>query len=308
METSAQGEAFLKRHEGEVLKAYRDVVGVLTIGVGLTRASGVVDPKPGMTITREESSRLLQLALKRSYEPQVTLAMPDALQHEFDGAVSFHFNTGAIGSASWVAAWRERKWGEVARRIALWRKGGGKVLPGLVRRREEELALIRDGRYEAPLRAEAIGPDLAAEAVPLDLDALRAIREELEAAGYEPGDDPAGISAGAVRAFQHDHDLTRDGIIGRATLSTLQRRIDARRKSTIAGGGGAAAAAGTQAPVPSEGPAEIVAVLPWLEWVAWALLAIAVVRLAWLAWGYRDVVAAQVQDLSPDLAAKLRSF
>ena len=38
-----------------------------------------------------------------------------------------------------------------------------------------------------------------------------------------------------VKAFQHDHGLTVDGIIGRATLSTLQRIFDARGKATTAG-------------------------------------------------------------------------
>ena len=40
--TSPRGIAEIEHHEGVVLRAYRDPVGVLTIGAGLTNASGVV--------------------------------------------------------------------------------------------------------------------------------------------------------------------------------------------------------------------------------------------------------------------------
>ena len=53
MQLSDKGLAFLETHEGVVLKAYRDPVGVWTIGAGLTAASGVVKPKAGMVITIE---------------------------------------------------------------------------------------------------------------------------------------------------------------------------------------------------------------------------------------------------------------
>ncbi|HEV7286699.1 MAG TPA: lysozyme, partial [Kaistia sp.] len=95
-EITPAGLEQLVAEEGEVLRAYRDVAGVWTIGVGLTAASGVVKPKAGMVITRAESRRLLAAALARRYEPAVAAAMPGAPAHAFDGAVSFHFNTGAI--------------------------------------------------------------------------------------------------------------------------------------------------------------------------------------------------------------------
>jgi len=103
-EISPAGLEQLVAEEGEVLRAYRDVAGVWTIGVGLTAASGVVTPKAGMVITKAESRRLLAAALKRRYEPAVAAAMLGAPAHAFDGAVSFHFNTGAIARASWVKA------------------------------------------------------------------------------------------------------------------------------------------------------------------------------------------------------------
>lgn len=151
-QTSSKGVAFLERHEGVVLKAYRCPAGVWTIGPGLTAGSGVVRPKAGMTITRAEATHLLQLALRQNYEPGVKRVMPGARQHEFDAGVSFHFNTGAIGRASWVRRWIERDWNATRAAMRAWNKGGGKVLPGLTRRREEEFRLLEHGDYGQGVR------------------------------------------------------------------------------------------------------------------------------------------------------------
>lgn len=299
LSTSSRGIAFLERHEGVVLKAYRDVVGVLTIGAGLTAASGVVKPVPGMTITREEASRLLQLALRRNYEPAVRGAMPGARQHELDGGVSFHWNTGAIARASWVQAWLRRDWPGVGRGLMLWTKGGGKVLPGLERRRGEENQLIAMGIYAASDLKPKRRPGYAPVTLRLSQAELAAARDGFRTLGYDPGPNAEFIELGAVERFQKDHDLTVDGIVGRATLTTLQRRLDARRKSgqTVAAGAGGAAT--TQAP----GIGETVPDAVILGGVAVVLAA----SLIWLAWKYRDVVAAKVQRPAPKLAKWLRS-
>jgi lysozyme len=300
MHTSAKGRAFLERHEGVVLRAYRDVAGVWTIGAGLTAASGVVTPKHGLTITKEEASRLLDLALTRNYAPAVRNAMPGAVQHEFDGGVSFHFNTGAIGRASWVDAWRRRDKEAVRKGLAKWVKGGGKVLPGLQRRRKEEADLINYGVYSASDGRPKRRPGVARIALRLSDAELAAVRAGLRTLGYDPGDDPRFIAMEAAIAFQRDHDLTVDGILGRATLSTLQRRLDARRTSaqTVAAGGGGAAA--TQAPGVGE-------TLPDAAILAGVGVVTALVLL-WLAWTYRDVVAAKLRRIAPGLANKLRSL
>lgn len=158
MKTSARGIAFLKRHEGVKLTAYRCPAGVWTIGAGLTAATGVVTPRAGMTITAEEADRLLARALVK-YEAAVARAMPGASQVEFDAGVSFHFNTGAIGRAQWVAAWRSGDWAETERRLTRnWITADGQVMRGLQRRRAEEFALLRSGDY-----ADGGAPEIPAE-------------------------------------------------------------------------------------------------------------------------------------------------
>ncbi|WP_323790113.1 glycoside hydrolase family protein [Thalassovita sp.] len=303
--TSARGRAALKLEEGDVLKAYRCPAGRWTIGVGLTKASGVVDPKPGMKITAEKSDELLSQALALNYEPAVRTTMPGALQNEFDGAVSFHFNTGAIKRASWVKAWKAKNWSRVKSGLAAWKKGGGKVLPGLVKRRQREFDMIRHSIYPVPVPATTTG--LARIIVPLGAAEHVYIHSALSDQGYDPGSNVRYFRKEAIEKFQRDHDLTVDGIIGRATLSTLQRMIDARAK--VKAPVAVAAASGGIEAVPVSGATlpELTG-LPGAEWIAPAVLALAVVWLAWRAWHYRDAIAVKTQTRFPKITAKLRSI
>jgi len=306
MRTSTNGIRFLELHEGVVLRAYRDPVGIWTIGAGLTKMSGVVTPKAGMVLTRTEATRLLDQALERNYEPRVLDAMPGAAQHEFDGDVSFDFNTGAIHKASWVKAWAAGQRDEVRRRLGLWKKAGGRVLPGLVRRRGEEADLILDGVYHGVVERSRPPSGFARIVVRHSRADITRIREQLTKLGYDPGDTAGSIVEHVVRQFQRDHGLTVDGIIGAATISTLQRRIDARTApaapaAIVAAGGGAAVGA------PTMGVEDLLAGLP-PDMVGWGL---AVLGLAWLGktgTDYRDVIAAKIQGFAPGAATYLRSF
>lgn len=302
MKTSAEGIAFLERHEGVVLKAYRDPVGVWTIGAGLTRNSGVITPRAGMKITREEASRLLAMALEGNYEPRVTKAMPLAEQHEFDGGVSFDYNLGRIHNASWVAAWRANSWDAVEKGIKAYRKAGGRVLPGLVRRRQEEYDLIAFGVYEG-VPNEHLHVHLARVVAPISRPEMVRVRDGFAKLGYNPHADLRGVSVGAVTRFQSDHDLTVDGIIGKATLSTLQRRLDARTKAkttTTTAATGAATSGGAGAA--DALPLDLAVGLTTVLLIGGVLVAL------YLAWTYRDVVAAKIQSRFPNIARKLRSF
>lgn len=297
MKTSEDGIVFLDRHEGDVLKAYRDPVGIWTIGKGLTKASGVIVPKAGMVISKAESMRLTKLALNRNYEPAVRAAMPTSNQHEFDGAVSFNWNTGAIKRASWVKRWRLDDWAGVEVKLKLWNKAGGKVWAGLVRRRDEEYRLMRHGIYRQIAGSRKV-TGLGRIVLPMDPEEIATLRANFKQLGYAPGVTLDGISIDQVRAFQRDHDLTVDGIIGKATLSTLQRMIDARKKAVV-GAGGTAAGTGAGAALPE------VAVLPVDPTLIG--LGVGVVVLGWLAWSYRDAIAVKVQGRMPKLATWLRS-
>jgi lysozyme len=308
MQTSARGIAALELEEGVVLKAYRCPAGIWTIGPGLTAGSGVVKPKAGMVITRDEATSLLTKALERNYEPRVRKhlrglrgsAVITPRQHEFDAGLSFDFNTGQIHKAGWVKRWIEGAAPAVIRKaLALWNKGGGKVLPGLVARRRREANMLLLAQYPVPLR-EIERLDWASWGLALTANEKAAAREAMRKLGYPVGAAPDAITRRAVETFQRDHDLTVDGIIGRATLSTLQRRIDAPAKVAPALGGAGAAGAGS-----ATGAFEAVSVPPGGDWL---ILGACGAFALWSLWRYRDAVAAHLNHPLPRIAAFLRSF
>ncbi len=300
MQTSAKGIAALTLEEGEVLKSYRDVAGVWTIGVGITSAAGVGKIGPGMVITRAQSQNMLQQALRQSYEPAVAREMPLAKQQEFDAAVSFHWHTGAIARASWVKLWRAKAGRDaISKSFRQWNRADGRVLPALSRRRDRELEIMFDGVYRgapAPVAPSAASAP-AIWALPLSSAEMEAAITAFSRLGYWPARDKSPITSSAIQQFQSDHNLTPDGIIGRATLSTLQRRLDAARKAALA----APASAGVAGLAALPAPATVA--MPWVDALAGAVL---LAWVLWQAWHYRDAIAAKLNARLPRVAALLR--
>ena len=59
MKTSPAGRKAIAGREGNILTAYHDSVGVLTIGVGHTSAAGSPTVTAGLKITAEQSDEIL---------------------------------------------------------------------------------------------------------------------------------------------------------------------------------------------------------------------------------------------------------
>ena len=142
MKTSTKGLIALMNHEGVVLQSYRDSVGVWTIGVGHTAAAGVPKPSPGLKISLKQAVELFREDI-RKYEAGVDRAVKVPLkQWEFDALVSFHFNTGAIGRASFVKKLNAGDRAGAIKGIMDWRRPAE-----IIGRRKKERALFRDGVY-----------------------------------------------------------------------------------------------------------------------------------------------------------------
>ncbi len=114
--------------------------GVLTIGWGHTG----IDVRRGMVITEAQADALLQTDLDR-FEDAVAKAAPGATQAQFDAMVCLTYNIG-IGAFLKSSVLRFHKAGDyrrAAEAFGMWIKGGGRVLPGLQRRRAREADLYR---------------------------------------------------------------------------------------------------------------------------------------------------------------------
>ncbi|WP_433647466.1 lysozyme [Kosakonia pseudosacchari] len=144
MQTSEKGVALIKSFEGLSLTAYKDSVGVWTIGYGWTQ---LVDGKPisaGMIIKQDTAERLLKTGLV-SYESDVSKLVKVKLnQGQFDALVSFAYNLGSrsLSTSTLLRKLNAGDYAGAADEFPRWNKAGGQVLAGLSRRREAERALF----------------------------------------------------------------------------------------------------------------------------------------------------------------------
>ncbi|MCA1298046.1 glycoside hydrolase family protein [Stappia indica] len=233
MKISKRGLAFIAGHEGFVSKAYRDSVGVLTIGYGFTMRSRIFAAywrakrgralQLGDRISRDDADTVLAKLVDEEYGVAVTAYFGDLPQHQFDAACSVAFNLGP-GAVKW--RWgRALKAGDVdgAAMIlaANYNTAGGRRLAGLVRRRKEEASLLANGNYG---HGSAPAPDAQH-----DGDLLRQL-------GYDTDKWPV-----AVRSFQRDNGLVVDGIFGPASRATAKRLLTVKATRKDIGGAGVAA-------------------------------------------------------------------
>lgn len=135
-----EGLELVKQFEGCKLTAYVCPAGVLTIGVGSTGPH----VKPGMTITKEQAEELLRSDLRR-FEDYVAANCAPATDNQFSALTSLCFNIGeeALRTSTLRRLHLEGKYDEAAKQFGRWTRGGGKILPGLVKRRAAEEALYR---------------------------------------------------------------------------------------------------------------------------------------------------------------------
>ena len=142
MKISEKGLDLIKFYEGCEYNAYRCAAGVLTIGYGHTK--GV---KEGDLITQQEADALL-LHEMDEYEGYINnMVTVDLEQNQFDALVSWVFNLGSsnLSSSTLLKKINNKEFDAVPEQIKRWNKAGGKVLDGLIKRRNSE-ALLFEGK------------------------------------------------------------------------------------------------------------------------------------------------------------------
>jgi lysozyme len=163
---SAEGLALVKEFEGLRLKAYKCPAGVWTIGYGHTSAAGAPEVREGMEITKAEAEEILKRDMVQYEKGVEKLVKIKITQGQFDALVDFAYNAGvgALAKSTLLKRVNEERFDDVPAEFMKWTKGGGKELPGLVRRRRAEVKLWRGLETEKPVcndeaRAE---PDMPA--------------------------------------------------------------------------------------------------------------------------------------------------
>jgi len=139
MKINKEGLKIIKDSESLKLKSYICPAGILTVAYGHTGA----DVAPNMTISVGRAEELLKSDLRRFELGVEKLLEVKTSPNEFSAMVSLAFNIGLgnfKNSEVLINHNKDHKY-EACIKFHNWRRGGGRILKGLVRRRIKEAEL-----------------------------------------------------------------------------------------------------------------------------------------------------------------------
>jgi lysozyme len=133
------GLQLIKEHEGLRLVAYKDPVGIWTIGYGHTSSVYA-----GMIVTKETAHTLLLQDIQEAERCVNRTVLVPLSQSMFDALISFVFNLGCgnFQRSTLLKRLNERNYLAAADELPRWTLAGGRQLAGLVRRRALEQGLF----------------------------------------------------------------------------------------------------------------------------------------------------------------------
>ena len=146
MKVTEELVSFVKRWEGLKLEASPDplVPGVWDVGYG-----HVLRTEERPTWTREQADAALRMDLDATAvgvddAVRVTLA-----QHEFDALVSLAFNVGtkAVAESTLMRRLNGNDFYGAADEFLRWNRAGGRIVAGLVKRRQAEQSMFEEAIY-----------------------------------------------------------------------------------------------------------------------------------------------------------------
>ncbi|MBD1842981.1 glycoside hydrolase family protein [Cyanobacteria bacterium FACHB-63] len=204
-------------------------------------------------ISKADAERWLNVEVDEKAKSVTSLCKVEITQGMFDALVSFTFNlgAGALEGSTLLRKLNAKDYEGAAREFDRWIHGAGKVLPGLVIRRDKEEALFRRDGFpgddvEIPASDNVASQDKPYVAPELPLKISRTLKEgsagedcyilncALAELGFlATGDQPNRYSTatkGAVSWFQSKSSLKADGIFGPRTKAALAAAIAKSRK------------------------------------------------------------------------------
>ena len=142
MKTSQRGIDLIKKYEGFSSTPYYCPANKLSVGYGHVVLSGETFAEE---ITEADADKLLREDLHFSEKGVQTYTHVPLTQGQFDALVSFTYNlgVGALRDSTLLKKVNARDVEGAAAEFDKWVHGGGRVLPGLIKRRAAEAALFR---------------------------------------------------------------------------------------------------------------------------------------------------------------------
>lgn len=135
-----------RRWEGFRSRPYLCPAGIPSIGYGFTYyADGTIVTLNDPPMTRAQAQSLLEFLVRTKYMPQVIRLCPSIDSPGRLGAITdfaFNLGSGSLRSSNLRKKILANDWAAVPAELRKWIRGGGKILRGLVLRREDEIAYI----------------------------------------------------------------------------------------------------------------------------------------------------------------------
>ena len=151
MKISDKGLRLIQEFESFVSTPYQDSARVWTIGYGSTYyPNGKKVTGRDKPITREYAETIQRNVIKNDFEPVINELLKNEIekgfitQNMFDAIISLTYNIGVNGfkRSSVLRLLKQGDKQNAADAFLLWNMAGGKVLRGLVKRREKERKLF----------------------------------------------------------------------------------------------------------------------------------------------------------------------
>lgn len=137
-EVSELSYDIIKQWEGYREEAYQDVAGIWTIGYGHTK-----NVHPGDICTKDEANKYLQEDLWWCHQALSVIEVPLTINQK-EALISFIYNVGpsAFLKSTLLKKLNQSDYFGAANEFLRWNKAGGRVIQGLINRREAEKELF----------------------------------------------------------------------------------------------------------------------------------------------------------------------
>ena len=144
---NAKGLEIIKRYEGCSLNVYRDPIGIWTIGYGSIFGLDLnrVD-RSHRAITEDEATSLLFRECQEAERAIARLVRVQLTSNQVSALISLVFNVGSgnFQRSTMRMKLNRRDYIGAANEFWKWRRAGGRILKGLVRRRASEEQLFKE--------------------------------------------------------------------------------------------------------------------------------------------------------------------
>lgn len=150
MTTLQKASELISRFEGFRSKPYQNPKDRPTVGYGSTfyldgRPVKLSDPD----ISEDAAMTLLQKTVSRCIARVGGLCKVPLTQNQLTALTSFEYNTGALNNSTLLKELNQKQYAAAAKQFLAWDHVAGAVDPGLVKRRNQEMALFLSPDEEA---------------------------------------------------------------------------------------------------------------------------------------------------------------